>query len=257
MPDDVFNPFVSPATARRYAAARPDFHPVVAEKIAEFTKTPAFRHALDVGCGTGQSARAMVAIADSIDAIDVSAAMIAAADPHTRVHFAVAPAEKLPFRSGLFDLVTVGLAFHWFDQPAFLAEAARVMKPLGWLVIYNHGFAGEMEESPAFKAWAWETYPKQFPQPPREARGVADALVPPGPFALRGTEAFTTDHVMTVDELAAYLTTQSNVVAAIETGVTTIDAATEWIADGVRRLFKGERGTMKFAGTIDYVQKTA
>src|SRR4051812_46447315 len=113
MSDGVINLFVHRSAAARYAAARPYFHPLVINKLAEFTKLPRGARALDIGCGTGQSARALAAIAERVDAIDISPAMISAAEPHERVYYSVSPAEQTPFASGTFDLATVGLAFHW------------------------------------------------------------------------------------------------------------------------------------------------
>ena len=71
--------------------------------------------------------------------------------------FVTAPAEALPLGEEEADLVTVGFAFHWFDQIAFLREAARVLKPGGSLVLYNFYFAGVMEGNPDFADWYQET----------------------------------------------------------------------------------------------------
>src|SRR5262245_20964217 len=126
---DVTNFFVHRSSAQRYAVSRPYFHPLVVDKIACFADLRRVGRALDVGCGTGQSARALTAIAESVEAIDVSDEMLREAQPHARVRYQVAPAERLPFADSSFELLTVGLAFHWFDQGAFLAEAKRVLSP--------------------------------------------------------------------------------------------------------------------------------
>jgi hypothetical protein len=51
----VRNHFAHRDAAQRYAAARPYFHPLVVARIAASTGSTRFAHALDVGCGTGQS----------------------------------------------------------------------------------------------------------------------------------------------------------------------------------------------------------
>src|SRR5438552_1476833 len=84
--------------------------------------------------------------AEAVDAIDVSYEMIEAAEPHPTVCYHVVAAEHIPFREKHFDLATVALGFHWFDQDGFLAETARVLKPGAWLVIYTNWFSGEMAE---------------------------------------------------------------------------------------------------------------
>ena len=129
--DETSNLFVHRAAAQRYASARPYFHPLVIERILRFTGSDRFTRALDVGCGTGQSARALAEIAGAVDAIDTSAGMIARAEPHPRVRYHVAPAEHTPFPDAHFDLATAGLAFHWFDHEAFLGEAARLVQSGG------------------------------------------------------------------------------------------------------------------------------
>jgi SAM-dependent methyltransferase len=44
---------------------------------------------------------------------------------------ASATAERLPFRDGSLDAITVAQAFHWFDAPAAFAEFHRVLRPGG------------------------------------------------------------------------------------------------------------------------------
>jgi SAM-dependent methyltransferase len=256
MPDDVTNLFVHRAAAQRYAAARPFFHPLVMRNISGFLGTSRFAAALDIGCGTGQSSRALAEIADAIDAIDISREMIDEAQPHPRIRFHVASAEQLPFADASFDLATVGLAFHWLDHAKFLAEAHRVLKPGCSLIIYNSGSCGEMTENPAFREWAWEVYPKRFPTPPRRTMVLSAELVAPHSFELSGTEKFTHDERMSAQQLTEYLLTQTNVIAAVENGSTPLDEATRWIHAGVTPFFRGANRTMKFAGTSWYLRRT-
>ncbi len=255
MADEIANLFVHRPAAQRYAAARPYFHPVVIEKIAAFTGVNRVARALDVACGTGQSTQALAAIANEIDAVDISADMLAECRPQSGVRFRVASAERLPFPDTCFDLVTVGLAFHWFDQPAFLAEASRTLKPNGWLVIYNSGFNGEMAEDPAFRQWAWEVYPARFPAPPRHVGGITDALVEPHGFTLAGKDGFRHDEQMTADQLTAYLLTQTNVIAHVEQGTMPLPEAAAWIHAGVQQFFAVQTRTMKFGGNIWFMQR--
>jgi SAM-dependent methyltransferase len=69
------NYFAHESAADRYAQGRPYYHPLVIERLVKFTRIARFAHALDVACGAGQSTRALAAVADRVDAIDVSAPM--------------------------------------------------------------------------------------------------------------------------------------------------------------------------------------
>jgi hypothetical protein len=73
-----------------------------------------------------------------VHATDVAPEQIAAAKPHPRVRYSVAPAEHsgLPDRS--VDLVTVAQALHWFDVSAFFTEATRVARPGALLAVCNY-----------------------------------------------------------------------------------------------------------------------
>jgi SAM-dependent methyltransferase len=254
--DGVINFFVHRSAAQRYASSRPYFHPLVMQPIAVLTGSSRFARALDVGCGTGQSSQALLEIADEVDATDISPDMLAEAKRDGRIRYHVAPAERLPFEAGTFDLVTVGLAFHWFDQAAFLEEAHRVLRPQGWLVVYNSGFNGEIAEDPSFRAWAHEIYPRKFATPPRRSVGVSETLVAPHGFNLHASERFTHDEIMTADRLTAYLLTQTNVIANVENGSIPVDEAAKWIRDGIERYFGDQSRTMKFSGSISFVRRT-
>jgi len=253
--DNVTNLFVHCSAAQRYAAARPYFHPRVIQRIASFTGLNSVDRAIDIACGTGQSARALTAIARSVEGVDISAEMLSQSIPHPAIHYYVAPAEHLPFAPSAFDLATVGLAFHWFDQRAFLAEAHRVLKPAGWLIIYTSGFAGEMAENPGFRQWAWEVHPRRFPTPPRRSLGVTAELVQPHGFSLAGTENFAHEETMTARQLTAYLLTQTNVIAHVESGGISLAQATDWIEAGVAPFFAGKSATMKFSGSIWFLYR--
>jgi len=98
--------------------------------------------ALDVGCGTGQSSVALLEIAEEIVGLDSSAEMLSHAVPHERIRFVEARAEKIPFADAAFGLMTVALALHWFRAAKILVEAHRLLRPGGWLVIYNDGLHG-------------------------------------------------------------------------------------------------------------------
>jgi SAM-dependent methyltransferase len=122
--------------AREYANFRPGYPPELFAWLARMA--PGGEAAWDCGCGSGQASGALAEHFSVVHATDVAAEQIAAARPHPRVKYAVAPAEHsgLPARS--VDLVTVAQALHWFDVEAFYAEARRVARPGALLAVWNY-----------------------------------------------------------------------------------------------------------------------
>jgi SAM-dependent methyltransferase len=249
------NFFRHQTAAQRYADARPYFHPLIVDRLRAFSElvVPVGR-ALDVACGTGQSTRALTAIAGSVVGIDASPAMIQRAPALPDVAYSLARAEALPFGDTAFELVTVGLAVHWFDQTSFLGEVARVLRPGGWLVIYENGFRGQMREKPAFRTWI-ETYGERYPSPPRGSKEVPREHAETVGLTSRGRESYANDVPMLHAELVNYLLTQSNVIAAVEEGQQSVEEVAAWIEESVSPFFDAGPRTMMFGGTIEYWQK--
>jgi SAM-dependent methyltransferase len=196
------NPFAG--AADRYADGRP-YHHARTLRRALAGETP--RVALDVACGTGLSTRALAELGIAAAGVDVEPAMVARARADTALPYAVAAAEALPLAAGAVDLVTVGSGVHWFDQRRFAAEAARVLRPGGALLLYEH--AGASLPDPAYPAWLRGTYLRRFPSPPR---GLLAADFPPaGLFVPERTDQWPDQVPMTRAQFAAYLATHSNV----------------------------------------------
>jgi SAM-dependent methyltransferase len=125
------------AGASGYAAHRPTYPVALAELLGSLS--PTRRRVWDAGCGSGQLSTVLAEVFDEVAATDASAAQIASATPHPRVHYAVAPAESsgLPDRS--IDCAVAAQAAHWFDLDRYYGEVRRVEKPEGLvaLVTFN------------------------------------------------------------------------------------------------------------------------
>ena len=100
------------------------------------------KRVLDVGCGTGRGVVAFGKEAALATGCDASPDMLRfaaqkAADG-SRCVFAVSHAQRLPFRSDSFDVVTSLNFLHLFSletQREMVAEMKRVVRPGGWLVL--------------------------------------------------------------------------------------------------------------------------
>lgn len=243
------------AAARRYARARPSFHPEVGGRIERaITPGAPISRALDVGCGTGQSALALRRIAAGVIGLDVSPAMLAATPRAPGLRYVVGSAERLPVVSGAFGLVTVALAFHWLDRDRFLPEARRVLAASGWLIIYDNAFAGAMREEPSFAEWVRTAYLRRYPSPPRDRRPLTDADAATYGFRVVGEETYANDVGLSADGLADYLTTQSNVIAAVEEGAESVEESAAWLRAELAPLVPTPFGTFRFGGVIRYLR---
>jgi malonyl-CoA O-methyltransferase len=108
-------------------------------------------HILDAGCGTGYGARLLRERWPQarISAADFAASMAAktAADG---IDCVLADIEALPFRPDCFDGYWSSLTVQWCDSRRVLAEAARVLKPAGWLALSTLGEGTYSELRSAF-----------------------------------------------------------------------------------------------------------
>lgn len=102
--------------------------------------------ALDAGCGFGFTLLLLRSLgASHAYGIDTSAAMIATiraylpvvpSDLSSRIHVTEGSVTAMPYEDGSFDLVlSVEAISHYRDVPAFIAEAARVTRPGGTLLV--------------------------------------------------------------------------------------------------------------------------
>ncbi|MEM8601519.1 MAG: class I SAM-dependent methyltransferase [Bacteroidota bacterium] len=125
------------ATAGAYARHRPTYPPVLVAMLAG--RCAGTARVWDCATGNGQAAVALAEHFDAVVATDASAEQIAQAQAHERVTYRVAPAEASRLEDDSVDLVTVAQALHWFDRPAFFAEARRVLRPGGLLAVWTYG----------------------------------------------------------------------------------------------------------------------
>lgn len=191
-----------------YTRYRPSYpHAVFAWLAAQ---VPQHERAWDCATGNGQAAVGLAEFFADVVATDASDSQIAAAKPHARVRYAVAPAERSDLAARSLDLITVGQALHWFDFTAFYAEAARVLKPGGVLAAWSYGL---MQITPAVDAAVWRLYePIVGPYWPPERRYVEERYRSlPFPFREIAVPAFAMEALWTLEQLTGYLGTWSAV----------------------------------------------
>jgi SAM-dependent methyltransferase len=122
--------------AREYAEFRPGYP----AELFDWLNGIVTRHdaVWDCGCGSGQASVALAEYFQTVHATDVAPEQVAAAKPHPRVRYSVAPAERSGLPEASMDLVAVAQALHWFGVEAFYAEARRVARPDALLAVWNY-----------------------------------------------------------------------------------------------------------------------
>lgn len=194
--------------AAGYAAYRPSYPAELGAWLASIAPTKGT--ALDAGCGSGQLSLLLAEDFDRVVAIDPSARQIDSAAPHPRIDYRVAPAEASGLADASIDLLTVAQAAHWFDLPAFFAEARRLLRHGGAIVLISYA---AMEPRGAIEAiverFRLRTLAGFWP--------LERAMVENGyreialPFAPIDAPSFAIEVEWTLDALVGYLDTWSAV----------------------------------------------
>uniref|UniRef100_A0A1B6L1X8 Methyltransferase type 11 domain-containing protein n=2 Tax=Graphocephala atropunctata TaxID=36148 RepID=A0A1B6L1X8_9HEMI len=135
----------NPLQAVSYNRFRPLPPKDIIEKTVCFLKegirSEHLEQALDVGCGSGQSTEILAPYFEQVIGLDNSEEQLSQARKTTKyqnVSYRSGSAEKLEMADGSVDLVTVGMAIHWFDLQQFSMEVGRVLRSQGVLAVYGY-----------------------------------------------------------------------------------------------------------------------
>jgi SAM-dependent methyltransferase len=135
------------AAASDYDNARPSYPETLLDELETITGPLAGRLVLDWGAGTGISARQLAGRGARVVLLDIGEQMLR----HARARDPLAPCvlahgSHMPVGDGRADLTTFAQSFHWFEQPAALAEIARVLRPgAHWAAWWNRPRPGQAD----------------------------------------------------------------------------------------------------------------
>ncbi|MGO9452069.1 MAG: class I SAM-dependent methyltransferase [Candidatus Binataceae bacterium] len=127
-------------TAADYGRHRAGFPPAFFDRLATLGIIGPGMRTLDLGTGTGTIARGLAERGCDSTGLDRSTPLMEEAaridrEAGVTVRYVEAAAEQTGFAEGSLDLVIAGQCWHWFDRPRAAAEARRILKPGGHLVI--------------------------------------------------------------------------------------------------------------------------
>ncbi len=128
-------------TARDYRRHRPGFPESLLERVGERRPIAAGQDVLDLATGTGTLGRLFAQRGARVVGLDRAASLIEQAKVidaelgTDATRYVVATAEATGLETGAFDWVAAGQCWHWFERAPTAAEALRLLKPGGHLLI--------------------------------------------------------------------------------------------------------------------------
>lgn len=199
--------------AEVYARYRPDYPDALFDWLAD--AAPDRARAWDCATGNGQAAVALADRFGEVVATDASEKQIRSAFSHPRVRYRVAPAERSGLANASVSLVTVAQALHWFDLPAFYAEADRVLKPGGVLAVWAYELFTASEEVDRVVHHLYKGIVGPYWPPERKAieHGYAGYTLP---FEPVDAPPFAMEKRWTADDALGYLRTWSAVARYVD-----------------------------------------
>jgi SAM-dependent methyltransferase len=165
--------FAAQATA--YVMGRPDYPPEVEGWLRDDLDLREGKLALDLGSGTGKFLPRLLASGARVAAVEPVTQMRAQLLAHNPgVEAMEGTAEAIPLGDGSVDAVVCAQSFHWFANPAALAEIRRVLKAggalgliwnvrderVGWVAALTGIMAPYAGDAPRFQSGEWR---KLFP----------------------------------------------------------------------------------------------
>jgi SAM-dependent methyltransferase len=187
----------------RYHRTRPRYPQALLDRIA--TAIPG-RDVLDVGIGTGVSARPFQAVGYHVLGIEADPRMAAFA---REKGFAV---EQTRFEDWdpagrMFDAIIAGMTWHWMHPRAGAAKAAQVLRPRGLLAVFWNVHQPPPELAQAFAEIYQRVLPDTpFATAPRDPLAGYNQILDTAAASIKATSAFTDIELLRFDWERPYTT---------------------------------------------------
>jgi SAM-dependent methyltransferase len=128
--------------AAEYDRYRPAYPDELVDRACQVAGIGSGDHVLEVGCGSGQLTRSLVARGLRVTALEPGTSLLALArqnlDGAGEVEFVNAQFEDAPLPPGRFQAVFSASAFHWVDPEVSWQKTADVLAPGGTLALVQY-----------------------------------------------------------------------------------------------------------------------
>ena len=244
------NAFGTETMASGYANSRPPVHPpVIEEAYRQLGWSTVAQRALDIGCGAGLSTRALGSVAKECTGIEPSEAMLKwSAVVAPDADFAVGMAEALPICDHSVDLLTAAGSLNYVNLDLFFPEAARVLRPLGALIVYDFMPGRRFRHTASLDEW-FRSFMKRYPEPGSERRILSPEILLEldSGFQMQSYQHFEIGITLTPQFYIDYILTETNVEAAVRNGVHLEDIRS-WCAETLDPIWNGREQEVLFRG---------
>ena len=125
----------------RYDEHRPAPPPPLLEVLARLARVERPRCVVDLGTGTGLSARAWSERSEQVVGVEPNFEMLAEARARTsapNVRYVGAYAAETALENGCADIVTCSQSLHWMEPEPTFAEVARILRSGGVFAAYDY-----------------------------------------------------------------------------------------------------------------------
>jgi SAM-dependent methyltransferase len=240
--------YESERLAAAYASDRPPIH----ERILRSARLDRQAdRALDVGCGAGLSTAALAPLARQVVGLEpISVMLTHRRTVAPRASFVIGQAERLPFESGSFDLVSAAGSLNYTDLSLALPEIARVLTGDGTFLLYDFSVGRRSVSGDELASW-FASFEQRFPWPP----GWLPLDVRELPLARYGLRLLDDTDLevelpMAFDAYLRYMLSEVNVDAAIARGDHSAEEARAWCRETLAPVFADGEVTVVIPGSI-------
>jgi ubiquinone/menaquinone biosynthesis C-methylase UbiE len=122
-------------TASHYSAYRPPLHSIILGRALRQHKKR--KMGLDIGCGTGRSARELAKFCSHVVGLEPSKPMLLKTEKHEKVNYVNSPGEQIPIATMSVDVVTLAGSLNYIDRKSLVNELERICRIDAEIVVYD------------------------------------------------------------------------------------------------------------------------